>query len=180
MTEQTYITVLKNERKIGVVLWDHRGQGMEILGPGQSTSLETWNPETLFAPFSEVIYKEDGTIVTVPNPEFPAPKSRWLLTAINLDGREMERRVIAGREVALPKGLARTFELDLADRLIGYQRLEIRNVIEREPHALFPGYLVRRQVPKDILIDRSEAELEEIRVALEEALKTENADAFKR
>ncbi len=167
MIEQTFTTIIRNQRKTGVVIWDHRGSGMGILGPGRSTSLETWNVETLFAPFSEVTYKADGTVETTPNPDYPSPKSKWLLVCINIDGREMERRIIGGREVALPKGLARTFELDLADRFIGYARLEIKNVVEREPHPLFPGYVRRRLVPKDILVDRPVEELEEIKVAIE-------------
>jgi len=167
MTEQTYETLIRNERKTGIVLWDHRGSGMMILGPGQTEVLETWNPETLFAPFSSVVYREDGTIETTPNPNFPAPKSRWLLVVLNRDGHDPERRIISHREVCLPKGLARTLELETDDPMAQFARMEIREVREAKPSSLFQDYNEFFDELKDVYFDRPEAELQELAIELE-------------
>ena len=167
MAEQTFETLIRNERKTGVVVWDHRGSGMMILGPGQSETIESWNPGTLFAPFSEVIYKEDGTIETTPNPEYPAPKSRWLLTVLNRDGHDPQRRIIGGREVCLPQGLHRTFELEVDDPLAVYCRMEIKLVRERIPSPRFEHYNEFSDELKDVFYDRSEDELKELAIELE-------------
>lgn len=167
MTEQTFETLIRNERKTGVVLWDHRGSGMMVLGPGNSETIETWNPGTLFAPFSSVVYREDGTIETTPNPEYPAPKSKWLLTVINLDGHDPQRRIIGGREVCLPKGLHRTFELEVEDPMAVYCKMEIKLIMERKPSSFFPDYNEFVDELKDVFIDRPEDELKELAEELE-------------
>jgi len=168
MTEQTFTTVLKNGRKKGVILWDGNGGGLGILPPGQSRIIESWNPEGLYSPFSEVVWNEDGKIVTVPNPEYPAPKSKWLITVLNKHGGEMERRLIGHREVVLPKGLARTFGLEPEDEHAVHASMTIMRVMERseEPNEAFPGYSRFKSVVKDIFIDRSAEELLELEQAL--------------
>jgi len=173
MTEQTFETVIRNERKTGVALWDHRGIGMAIVGPGQSETIETWNPNTVLAPFATVTYKEDGSIQTTPNPAYPAPKSRWLLTVLNVDGHDPQRRIIAGREVCLPKGLWRTFELEADDPLSQYGRMEIKVVRETKPSLLFPDYNEFVDVLKDVFYNRSEDELKLLAIELERKLATD-------
>jgi len=167
MTEQTFETLIRNERKTGVVLWDHRGSGMMILGPGNSETIETWNVDTLFSPFSTVTYKEDGTIETTPNPNFPAPKSRWLLTCLNRDGHDPQRRIIGGREVCLPQGLHRTFELEAEDPMAVYARMEIKLVRVCSPSAMFPDYNEFLDVVKDVFFDRPEDEMKLLAEELE-------------
>ncbi|MCJ7588868.1 MAG: hypothetical protein MUQ00_13345 [Candidatus Aminicenantes bacterium] len=169
MDETIFKTVLKNERKKGVILWDGNGGGLGILGPGQSRTLEGWNINGLYSPFAEVVWREDGTIVTQPNPEFPAPKSKWLITVLNKAGGEMERRIIGHREVALPKGLARTFELEPEDPMAVYSRMEIIRVMGRsdERNEMFPSYSRFCPVVRDKFFDRPADELMELERELE-------------
>jgi len=166
--ELTFKTVLKNERKKGVILWDGKGGGLGILPPGQSRTIESWNPDGLYSPFSEIVYQEGELIVTQPNPDYPPPKSRWLITCLNRDGGEMERRIIGHREVALPKGLTRTFELPPEDDHAIHASMTIMRVMERseEPNEAFPGYSRFKSVVKDVFIDRSAEELQELEQAL--------------
>jgi len=175
MTEQTFTTVVKNERKTGVVLWNHRGSGMMVLGPGNSETIESWNPETVFAPFSSVVYKADGTIETTPNPEYPAPKSRWLLSVLNRDGHDPQRRIIGGREVCLPKGLHRTFELEVEDPMAVYAKMEIKLVRVCSPSPMFANYNQFTDELKDVFYDRPEDELKGLAAELEK-LATEIED----
>jgi len=167
--EQTFKTTLRNEmKKKAVILWDGGG-GLGLLGPGQSRTLEGWNPEGLYSPFSEVVWKEDGSIVTLPNPDFPAPKSRWLITCLNKAGSEIERRLIGHREVVLPRGLERTFELPPEDDHAIHARMEIVRVMERaeETNEMFPQYSRFKPVVKDKFIDRPAEELEALEQELE-------------
>jgi len=168
MDEQIFKTVLKNERKKGVILWDGNGGGLGILGSGLSRTIEGWNPEGLYSPFSEVLYKENDTIVTQPNPEYPAPKTKWLITVLNKSGGEMERRIIGHREVALPKGLERTFWLEPEDEHAVHSRMEIVRVMERsdEENSEFPEYCRFVSVVKDEFTDRSAEELLELEQTL--------------
>ncbi len=166
MTEEiTFKTVLKNERKTkGVVIWDWRGNSLGILGPGQRRVIETWNLQTLFAPFSEVTWKEDGSVSQVPNPEYPPHKSKWVIKVLNKDGAEIERRIIAHREVVLPRGFERTFEISVEDPMARFERMEIIRVLERsaEKNLVFPEYSRFKMVVKDKFFDRPEAELKEL------------------
>jgi hypothetical protein len=168
MTEaKTFLTTIKNQRKTGVVLWDKVGAGMGVVGPGDERILETDNPETLYAPFSEIIYKADDTVEVKANPDFPAPVGKWFLTAINLDGRDLERRIIGGREVCLPKGLPRVFSFPADDPLAPYVKFEIKKVLERKPSPAWKDYNEFEMVQKDSHISRSEDELEALMTELD-------------
>lgn len=167
--ERTFKTILCNERKTkGIILWDRTGNSLGILPPGCSRTMESWNPETLYAPFSEVTWKEDGSVSQVPNPEYPSPKSRWLLKVLNRDGAEVERRIISHREVVLPRGFERTFELSPEDPMAVYSRMVLVRVAERsiEPNLIFPEYSRFKTVVKDKFIDRPESELKELEAEL--------------
>ena len=167
MVEQTFATAIRNERKTGVTLWEARGSALMILGPGQSIAIETWNPDTMFAPFSIVTYKEDGTVDLVPNPDYPATKFKWLITCWNRDGKDLQRRIIGGREVVLPKGFRRTFELEVNDPLAIYNRMEIKEVMERTPSPQFADYNEFNWELRDVFYDRPEPELKELASELE-------------
>ena len=176
MDEKTFITVLRNERKTGVVLWDRFGSGIGVLGPGQSRRLEAWTPEALYSPWAEVTFHEDGTVTQVPSPDYPPPKSRWTLRVLNRDGAEVERRIIGHREVVLPKGLERTFALPPEDSMAVYGRMEIRRVVARSDEANpdWPQYSSFRRIVKDVFTDRSAAELLELEAELKALSGVEN------
>ena len=166
--EIIYKTVIRNSRtKTGIVLWSKTGDGFGIVGPSDERTLETDNPDTLYAPYSEVIYKADDTVEVKKNPDYPEPKGRWLITCLNINGRELERRIIGGREVILPKGLPRVFCLESDDRLCVHERLDIKTVLERVPSAAWKFYNEFRNVVKDCLTDRPAADLEKLAAELE-------------
>ena len=63
MEEQTFKTVLRNERRDkGVVLWDRNASGLGILPSQCSRALETFSSDTPDSPFSKVTYREDGEV----------------------------------------------------------------------------------------------------------------------
>jgi hypothetical protein len=169
--ELIFKTTIKNEReKEAVVLYERNGSTMGFLMPGEERILETWNPETIYSRWTAVTFVEGGEVRLVESPDWPRPDGRWLLEALNVEGRAVEYRIIGGREVILPRGIPRLCPLDLDDRMIGYARMEIRQVLERQESSLFPGYQVKRQVIQDIFIDRSPEELQEQLQEMERAI----------
>jgi hypothetical protein len=160
--------LIRNERKkTGIVLWTKLGEGFGIVGPSDSRELETDNPDTLYAPYASVTYLENDVVETTPNPAYPQPASRWTITCLNKNGREIERRIICGVERILPKGLPRVFALEPDDRLAIHERLEIKTVLERVPSHNFAHYNEFVNRVKDVLVDRPEADLQALAAELE-------------
>jgi hypothetical protein len=174
MTEQTFITVVRNERKTGVVLWERTGQGMGIVAPGSSITLNAWNADTPYSPYEEIIYKNDSVVELKENPLWPKPQGRWLLTALNRDGREMERRIVCGREMVLLRGIPIQVATPCDDPWAVYSTMEIQEVRERGEHPLHSGYSTFQWKLRDVFTDRSEAELEAIAAELEKLLELEH------
>lgn len=168
--EKTFRTVLKNEKQQkGVLIYDRTGKVEGILAPGRKKVIESWNPEALYAPYSEVIFRDNDVVETVPNPEYPAPKSKWTLTVINKNGGPCEHRIIGRREVCLPLGLPRTFEIDATSEQAVYSRMEIVRVMARSEveNASFPEYTTFAPIVKDKFYDRPESELKELGAELD-------------
>jgi hypothetical protein len=174
MDEQIFKTTIRNERKTGVVLWGRNGQGMGMVAPGDSVTLNAWNPDTPYSAFVEIIYKNDSVVELVENPFWEKPKGRWLLTALNRDGREMERRIIAGREMVLLKGIPIQVVTPCDDPWAIYSRMEIQEVRERGEHSQHSGYSTFSWKLRDVFTDRSEAELDELAAELEKLLDIEH------
>jgi len=170
--EQTFKTTIRNEReKEPVALYERNGSTLALLMPGQERVLESWNPETIYARWISVVFVEGGEVQLTENSDWPRPEGRWLLTAINVEGRSCETRIIGGKEIVMPRGIPRLCAVELGDPLSGYSRLEIRQVMERADHGWFAGYSVKRMVVKDVLVDRPQEELEELEHEIKELLE---------
>ena len=175
MPEETiYQTTVRNERKAGIILWERTGQGMGMLAPGESVTLNAWNADTPYSPFSEIIYKNDSVVELKENPLWEKPKGRWICTVLNRDGREMERRIIAGREMVLLRSIPVQVVTPCDDPWAAYSAMTIQEVREREEHPWFSGYSTFSWKLRDVFIDRTEAELEEIAAELEKLLDIEH------
>jgi len=172
--EIIYRTTVRNERKTGIVLWERTGQGMGFVAPGESITLNAWNADTPYSPFEEIVYKNDTIVELVENPLWPKPQGRWLLTALNRDGREMERRIVCGREIVLLRGIPIQVVTPPDDPWAVYSAMTIQEVREREEHSWFPGYSTFSWKLKDIFTNRPEAELEAIAAELEKLLDIEH------
>ena len=173
MDEQIFKTTIRNERKGGIVLWERTGQGMGIVAPGESIMLNGWNPDTPYSAFEEIIYKNDAIVELKENPLWPKPQGRWLLTALNRDGREMERRIVCGREMVLLKGIPRQVATPCDDPWAIFSAMTIQEVRERGEHSLHSGYSTFSWKLQDVFTDRSQAEIEEIAAELEKLLDIE-------
>ena len=136
--------------------------------------LNGWNPDTPYSAFEEIIYKNDAIVELKENPLWPKPQGRWLLTALNRDGREMERRIVCGREMVLLKGIPRQVATPCDDPWAIFSRMEIQEVRERGEHPLHSGYSTFQWKLRDVFTDRSSAEIEEIAIELEKLLELEH------
>jgi hypothetical protein len=163
----TFMTRIKNERADPVTLYSQLGQKIGNVQPGKEQTLETDNPEVLYAPFLSVIYKPEGKVDYILNPDFPKPEGKWLIEVLNQDGQEMERRIIGAREVCLLRGLPRVFALDADDPMALHSRIEIKHVMERQRSELFSDYSEFNLAVRDITTDRSDAELDALVAELE-------------
>ena len=178
MEEQTFKTVLRNERRDkGVVLWDRNGSGLGILPPQCSRVLETTNPDTPYSPFSKVTYRQDGEVMLTENPEWPKPEGHWLVTLLNKHGGEIERRIVGHKEVILLRGIPRIVALRPEDDHAIHSRMEIVRIqsrIEGEENASFPEYVLWRPVLKDVWTERPADELQELEATLQKLSEIDN------
>jgi hypothetical protein len=174
MDEQIFKTTIRNTRKTGVILWERTGQGMGFVAPGESVTLESWSSETPYSPYEEIIYKNDAIVELKENPLWPKPQGKWICTVINRDGREMERRIICGREMVLLRGIPIQVVTPCDDPWAVFSRMEIQEVRERGEHSQHSGYSTFSWRLKDVFTDRTESELEEIAAELEKLLDIEH------
>jgi len=171
--EQTFTTVIKNESKRPVVLYERSGVPLGILAPGEEQTIETPIAEVIYARWTLVRFLEGGEVQLTENLDWPKPKGRWTLEVVNRDGLDLEERFIGGKRVLLPRNIPRLVEVEVADPLAQYVKMEIRQVQERRQSPVFPDYNTFVDVLKDEFIDRPESELQELALALEKLLDSD-------
>jgi len=165
--EQTYTVVLKNDSKKPVVLYERSGVPLGMLAPGEEQTIETPVAEVIYARWTLVRFLEGGEVQLTENPDWPKPTGRWVLEVVNRDGLDLEERFISGKRVLLPRNIPRLVEVEVADPLAQYVRMEIRRVQERRQSPIFPDYNTFVDVLKDEYIDRPESEIQELAIELE-------------
>jgi len=165
--EQIYTVVLKNDSKKPAVLYERSGAPLGILAPGEEQVIETPVAEVIYARWTLVRFLEGGEVELIENPLWEKPKGRWVLELINRDGLALEERFVGGKRVLLPRNIPRLVEVEVADPLAQYVKMEIKFVRETRPSSIFPDYNTFVDVLKDIFIDRPEEELQELAIELE-------------
>lgn len=157
--EKSYPTRLVNDTKTPLMVYEADGPLVEI-APGQEFVVESRNPATMYARWSEVRWKADGGVSFVTRPAFTEPeRGRWLLRLLNRDGAAVETRVVGGRPLLLPKGVPVVVGLRLDDPLVRFKSLTIvrkRVPVKDEEHS---GYLTFETIIKDELEERDGGEL---------------------
>lgn len=178
MTEQTFLTILRNERRDkGVALWDRHGGSLGILPPSSARVLETTSADTPYSPFSKITYREDGEVELIDNPAWPKPEGRWLVALLNKSGAELEKRIVGHSEVLLLRGIPKVIALPAHDDHAINSRMEILRIqtrIEGEENASFPEYVLWRPVLKDVWTERPADELVELEAELQKLSEVDN------
>ena len=172
-------TTLRNERKNPLVIYERWGPMLSIW-PGNTRTIETDDPEGMYAAFDKVTWLESGEVKIEHRAGWKGlVKGRWTISVLNLQGKAVEERLIGGAVVVLPRGIPRTVEVPLMDPLIGFKALTIKRVEVNEPNPRHPHYLNVRYEVKDVLEDRPKDELAEIQRELEQLAVTAENEATK-
>jgi hypothetical protein len=109
-----------------------------------------------------VITKEEVTVRERSGWTDPFRKGEFVLEMINVDGNLLERRLVGGQVVHLPKGIPVRVVCPLDDPLIYFERLEIRRASERVPDSRCPGYFIRESILRDVKTARPEGTTQRI------------------
>jgi len=163
----TFKTVVRNEGKNPLVVYERFGPLLSIW-PGNERTIETDDPEGMYAPFDRVTWLESGEVKIERRPGWKEPlKGRWTIKCLNLHGKAVEERGIGGSVVVLPRGIPRTVEVQLLDSMVIFKSLAIKSVAVNEPNPRHPHYLSTRHEVKDVFEDRDKDELDEIQRLVE-------------
>lgn len=154
-------TKIWNRRRELVRLHDSNGQMVCAVQPDAIEIIESKNDKTIYAPYADVILEADGRVTTSIRPGWVPPNFKELSEVIieNLDGQELEARVIGGRTIHIPNGFAVHVWVDSADPNAKYERIVIKRVRERVKSPVFPGYWIWRETVKDVPSYRPENEV---------------------
>ena len=184
---EIFATEFKNETRLDYVIYENGQRFATVLARSRVT-IESEIARTTYARFSEVLIRNEGIAVRErPGWQSPLPKGAYVLEMINVDGSEVEQRVVGGEIVSLPKGIPVQVVCPLGDPLIFFERVEIRRTSERVRDELNPGYLIRRRVLRDVKISRPESDVQrlialmtaqELEVPPREAMPAEEAAPF--
>jgi hypothetical protein len=163
---ETFETKFKNETDSEYTIWEN-GRSFDVVPAKSTRMIESESPLTTYARFSEVLITKDGIAVRErPGWEDPFRKGEFVLEMINVDGQPLERRLVGGMVVFLPKGIPIRVACPLTDPLIYFERLEVRRNSERVPDPRCPGYFFREYRLRDVKTPRPESEVQRILVRL--------------
>jgi hypothetical protein len=159
---ETFETKFKNETDSEYTIWEN-GRSFDVVPAKQTRIIESESPLTTYARFSEVLITKDGIAVRErPGWEDPFPKGEFVLEMTNSDGHTLEKRLVGGMVVFLPRGIPVKVVCPLDDALIYFERLEVRHNSERVPDPRCPGYFFREYRLRDVKTPRPESEVQRI------------------
>jgi hypothetical protein len=169
MDEKLYQVEFENQRSAPVRV-EENGRTMLVLQPGQTAVIEAWDPSVMFARFSRVVYKRDGSVSVRENPEWRSPiaADRWTLDLLNADSDTMQSLRVNGEPTELYRGIPRTVPVDPEDPLIWYRRITFVEEDETVPHPRNPRYVQRVHKLRMKKTLRSKRDLRKIREEMAE------------
>jgi hypothetical protein len=171
---RTYPTVLKNESRKPVQVWDGKIL-VAVLQAGQTYEVEGTEPDGVLSRYERITWTAKGVNLSVRSDWREPDRGRWITTLLNADGQQVEERVFGGQLFRLMRGVPvlHAFEPE-ADEVL-FERIELLEVEAEELSPAWPGYLLRTLRLRPILTERPQAELEEIRAERERIAQKEQA-----
>lgn len=176
--EKNYSTLMRNNTKRAVMVYELDGPLVE-LQPGQDFVVESRNPATLYARWSQVTWREDS-LSFLPRPGFTEPeRGRWTIRLLNRDGGDgqkgpdgqivpIETRMVGGKLLLLPKGVPILVGLKLDDPLVRFKSLTVSKKRVMLKDDTQPGYIIHEWRSTDDKVERSASELKAIEQLLSE------------
>jgi hypothetical protein len=167
---KTFMTKLINRRAKPLVVYEMDGPMLTLL-PDDSSVIETNSPFDMYAKWDTVTWQADGSVILQERPGWKEPsRGRWEITILNVDGKPVERQMVNGKNICLPKGIPVVLGVQIHDRLVLFSRLTIVAVPIKERSKEWPGYLVTRREVRCVVTDREPWELDEIKAAIDAEL----------
>lgn len=166
---ETFETRVWNKRKEPVEVFDRNGQMVCVVVPDEIALIESANENTLYSPYSEVIFQKDGEVILTKRENWIEPYDKtkpWIVTIENREGKDLEQRVIAGQRVFIPKGIPVKVHVPTHAPEARLEKIIIQKVMERKPSPVFTGYWVRAETVRDTHVERSAGELKQIEAEL--------------
>jgi len=161
-------TKIWNRRREQVRVYDSNGRVICLVDPNQIEIIESANDKTLYARYSEVVFEENGTVSLTVRPECiePVDQESSLLILENIDGKDLEQRLIGGKTVFIPKGIPVRVRLDSTDPNAVNARITIKKIAERIKCPDWPGYWAWRETVKDVPTPRPQQDPEALKPAV--------------
>jgi hypothetical protein len=169
--EDTFRTRLTNKRSTALVVYEMDGPMLTLL-PGDSAVIETKSAFDMYAKWDSVSWEPDGTVILEKRSGWKElSRGTWEVTVLNVDGKPVERQMVNGKNICLPKGIPVVLAVDIHDPLVLFSKLTITAVPIKERSKEWPGYLVTRREVRWVVTDRKPQELDEIKALINAELK---------
>jgi hypothetical protein len=167
MTQRTYPTLLRNNRKKELVVMDNQIT-VTTLFPGEERTIEAVEPWSFYARYESVAWHLDGSVDAVIRDDWHEPaRGKYVLKALNVDGKDYHPVILGGRPYNLPRGIPVLVAVEITDPLVTYQSLEIKRVERWVPEVGWPGYIQSLAVLEEVKTERPGNELAKIQAELE-------------
>ena len=167
-TGPTYETKFINHRPDPVRVFSERGMDLLLVPAKGESVLLSWDPRTMYAPFSKVVYdKKDQVSVSLRHGfDDPMDKVPYVLLLDNRDGASNESIRVGDQYYEVIKGIPRRVSVDIDDQLVVFKAIRyIKRTLE-EPIPGNKDYLRKRTIVEKVLVPRRKAEITKIKKLL--------------
>ena len=102
---ETFMTKLINRRAEPLVVYEAGGPMLTLL-PRAATIIETRSPLDVYAKWDTVTWEADGGVILEERLQWKEPyRGEWELSVLNANGKPVERLMVNGQRIFLPKGI---------------------------------------------------------------------------
>ena len=182
-TGPTYETKFINHRPDPVRVFSERGMDLLLVPAKGESVLLSWDPRTMYAPFSKVVYdKKDQVSVSLRHGfDDPLDKVPFSILLDNRDGSSSESIKVGEEYFECLRGIPRRVSVDIDDQLVIFKAIRyIKRTLE-EPIPGNKDYLRKRTIVEKVLVPRKKSEIAKIKKLLsDEAAQRARRDAERR
>jgi hypothetical protein len=177
MMPETFMTKLINRRAEPLVIYEADGPLLTLL-PRDSTTIETRSSLDVYARWNTVTWQTDGRVILEERPGWKEPlRGKLEISIFNADGKPVERLMVNGKRIFLPKGIPVVIGVDAHDPLATFSKITIKAVPIKDRSEDWPGYLVTRREVRWVVVEREPWERDQVRGPIDHGLKTSDSAA---
>ena len=174
---ETFMTKLINRRADPLVVYEADGPMLTLL-PRDRTTIETRSSLDVYAKWDTVTWEADGGVILEERLQWKEPyRGKWEISVLNADGKPVERLMVNGKKIFLPKGIPVVIGVEVHDPLVPFSKITIIAVPIKVHSEEWPGYLVTHRHVRWMVVEREPRELEEIQGLIDAGLKTSDSAA---